>query len=306
MSCARAPACSPSPRWASPGALVMHSMGWAQQSNYAQVRALAAGQARDRPLALGDQGQGAGSTATSTPSRRRAWRRSPFPRIWRSTPPAPSRSPGMRPPTPGRQTTPGGRPPDHPYVSEYGYSAQRAHRVEVRVENAAPIDLGADPGGGGDPGGRAAAAGSLGRGADRAGLRHRSGDHAGAGDDRDDLRRRVLLSRDRRDTGVRGLRAAVPRARGPARIGLGRRRRPARRPRGQLRIPARAAGGDPVRLRGRPRPRRLRRAAPTPPGPRSAPPRRSPSTCGRLDRRFASPTRTRSPFRDSPATPSWG
>ena len=97
-----------------------------------------------------------GSRATSTPSRRPGWRRSPFPRIWRSTPPAPGRSPGMRPPTPARRSTPGGRRPSYPDLSEYAYSPQRAHRVEVRVENAAPIDLGADPGGGGDPGGRAA------------------------------------------------------------------------------------------------------------------------------------------------------
>ena len=141
-------------------------------------------------------------------------------------------------------------------------AARPPRRESVRVQlRARPPDrgqggrrgadhLGADPVGGGDPCGSAAPAGPLGRRADRAGLRHRGGDHAWAGNDRDDLRRRVLLARDRRNAGVRGLRSAFPRARGPDQARPGRRGRPARRPGGQLRVPARALGRDPVRLRG--------------------------------------------------------
>ena len=45
----------------------------------------------------------------------------------------------MGPPTPGEAHHPRWAPPDDPDLTEYGLSAQRAHRVEVRVENAAPI-----------------------------------------------------------------------------------------------------------------------------------------------------------------------
>ena len=90
-------------------------------------------------------------------------------------------------------------PHRHPGPRASTGSAPRArHRVEVRIENETADRLGADPDRRGAPRDRAPAAGPLGRGADRAGLRDRGRDHARAGDDRDDLRRRVLLPRRRR------------------------------------------------------------------------------------------------------------
>ena len=292
-------------RSASPGGSTMHSMGWAQQSNYAQVRALAAGQAEiDR---------------WHWETKDKAWFEGHFYSV---------KAPGLAAFTlpaylaldaagaksvardaaanASRADHPRWAPPDHPDLSQYAYSARAGPPGRGPGGEPGADRLGADPGGGGDPGGRAPAARPLGRGADRAGLRHRGGDHARAGDDRDDLRRRVLLSRGRRDARVRGLRAAVPRARGPGEDRPRRRRRPARRPGGQLRVPARPPGGDPVRLRRGPPGSRCAEPPPTPPGPRSEPRRRSPSTSGRSPRRFASPTRTRSPSRGSPGTRSWG
>jgi hypothetical protein len=118
--------------------LVMHSMGWAQQSNYAQVRAFAAGQAEiDRwhwetkdkawfdghfysvkapglaaftlPAYLALDAAGAKSVARDAAANA------------------------------SRADHPRWTPPDDPSLSEYGFSAQRAHRVEVRVEREAPI-----------------------------------------------------------------------------------------------------------------------------------------------------------------------
>ena len=45
----------------------------------------------------------------------------------------------MGPPTQGEAEHPRWAPPDYPDVSQYAYSPERAHRVAVRVENAAPI-----------------------------------------------------------------------------------------------------------------------------------------------------------------------
>jgi hypothetical protein len=118
--------------------LVMHSMGWAQQSNYAQVRALAAGRAEiDR---------------WHWETKDKAWLEGHFYSV---------KAPGLAALTlpahlaldaagaesvardaaanASRADHPRWRPPDHPDLSQYGFSARRAHRVEVRVENQTPI-----------------------------------------------------------------------------------------------------------------------------------------------------------------------
>ena len=134
------PFCWPSPRWASPGGSRCTRWDGRNKANHAQVRALAAGQAEiDR---------------WHWETRDKAWFRGHFysvkaPGLAAFTLPAysgprrrrrPSPSPVTRPPTPGWRTTPGGRrPPTNPDLSQYAYSAERAHRVEVRVENGAPI-----------------------------------------------------------------------------------------------------------------------------------------------------------------------
>ena len=156
----------------------------------------------------------------------------------------------MRPPTPAEADHPRWAPPDHPDLSQYGYSPERAHRVEVRVENAAPIIwaltlLGAvipavallllvrwvaeriEPGYG------TAAAITLGLGTIVMTFAAEYFSHVIAATL--GFAAFALLFRERE---------------GPAEARPGRRRRPARRPGGQLRVPARARGGDPVRLRG--------------------------------------------------------
>jgi hypothetical protein len=118
--------------------LVMHSMGWAQQSNYAQVQALAAGEAEiDR---------------WHWETKDKAWFEGHFYSV---------KAPGLAAFTlpaylaldatgaksvardaaanASRAEHPRWTPPDHPDLSQYGFSAQRTHRVEVRVENRAPI-----------------------------------------------------------------------------------------------------------------------------------------------------------------------
>ena len=119
-------------------ALVMHSMGWAQQSSYAQVQALAAGQPEiDR---------------WHWETKDKAWFRDHFYSV---------KAPGLAAFTlpaylaldaagakslardgaanAGQAEHPRWAPPDHPDVSQYAYSSERAHRIEVRVEDAAPI-----------------------------------------------------------------------------------------------------------------------------------------------------------------------
>jgi hypothetical protein len=118
--------------------LAMHSMGWAQQANFAQVRALAAGQAEiDR---------------WHWETRDKAWFRGHFysvkaPGLAAFTLPAylaldaaGARSVAHDAAANARRADhPRWAPPDDPDLTEYGLSAERAHRVEVRVENAAPI-----------------------------------------------------------------------------------------------------------------------------------------------------------------------
>ena len=118
--------------------LAMHSMGWAQQANHAQVRALAAGQAEiDR---------------WHWETRDKAWFGGHFysvkaPGLAAFTLPAylALDAAGAKPvardaAANARQADhPRWAPPDDPSLSEYGFSAERAHRVEVRVESVAPI-----------------------------------------------------------------------------------------------------------------------------------------------------------------------
>jgi hypothetical protein len=119
-------------------AFVMHAMGWAQLSSYAQVRALAAGRAEiDR---------------WHWETRDKAWLGGHFYSV---------KAPGLAALTlpaylvldaagakslardaaanASQAEHPRWTPPDHPDLSQYAYSARRAHRVEVRVENEAPL-----------------------------------------------------------------------------------------------------------------------------------------------------------------------
>jgi hypothetical protein len=118
--------------------LVMHSMGWAQQANYAQVKALAAGQAEiDR---------------WHWETKDKAWFEGHFysvkaPGLAAFTLPAylaldaAGAKPVARDAAANAREAeyPRWAPADHPDLSQYAYNAQRAQRVEVRVENAAPI-----------------------------------------------------------------------------------------------------------------------------------------------------------------------
>jgi hypothetical protein len=118
--------------------LAMHSMGWAQQANHAQVRALAAGQAEiDR---------------WHWETRDKAWFRGHFysvkaPGLAAFTLPAylaldaAGAKPVARDAAANAREAdhPRWAPSDNPDLSQYAYSAERAHRVEVRVENGAPI-----------------------------------------------------------------------------------------------------------------------------------------------------------------------
>jgi hypothetical protein len=118
--------------------LVMHSMGWAQQANYAQVRALAAGRPEiDR---------------WHWETKDKAWYANHFysvkaPGLAALTLPAYLALDAAGAKSLSRDAASNARgaehprwaPPDHPDLSQYSYSPERAHRVEVRVENAAPI-----------------------------------------------------------------------------------------------------------------------------------------------------------------------
>jgi hypothetical protein len=118
--------------------LVMHSMGWAQQANHAQVRALAAGEADiDR---------------WQWETRDKAWFEGHFysvkaPGLAALTLPAYLALDAVGAKSVARDAAanasradhPRWTPPDHPDLSQYGFSARRANRIEVRVENQAPI-----------------------------------------------------------------------------------------------------------------------------------------------------------------------
>ena len=118
--------------------LVMHSMGWAQQSSSAQVQAFAAGQAEiDRwHWETKDKGwfdghfysvKAPGLAAFTLPA-------------YLALDAAGAKPVARDAAANARQVDhPRWAPPEYPYVNQYGYSAQRAHRVEVRVENRAPI-----------------------------------------------------------------------------------------------------------------------------------------------------------------------
>ena len=273
--------------------LFMHSMGWTQSSVYAQVRALASGTHPDRPLAVGDGGQGVGGRALLLGQGARARRPDParLPRSRRD------RREGARPRRGGH-----GPPVELGWLahctrsrpfSRMGSAASRARHVEAKVANTAAIVwaltlLGAVLPAIGllfmvrwvaeriEPGYGAAAAITLGN-----------------WDDRDDVRLRVLRPHRVRRAGVRRLRPPVLRARGIAQAGAGRRRGPARRPRGLLRVPAGPAGHRPLRLRAGagtpPAARRHLRRQPRSPARR----RLCSTTSGRSGRLFASPTRMR-------------
>jgi hypothetical protein len=118
--------------------LVMHSMGWAQLSSYAQVRALAGGQAQiDR---------------WQWETRDKAWLGGHFysvkaPGLAALTLPAylaldAARAKGVASEAASnarRADHPRWIPPEDPDLSQYGFSAQRAHRVEIRIEHGTPI-----------------------------------------------------------------------------------------------------------------------------------------------------------------------
>jgi hypothetical protein len=119
-------------------AFVMHSMGWAQLSTYAQVRALAAGQAEIDPW--------------HWETRDKAWIAGHFysvkaPGLAALTLPAYLTLDAVGAKSVARDAAanasradhPRWTPPDHPDLSQYGYSARRAHQVEVRVENQTPL-----------------------------------------------------------------------------------------------------------------------------------------------------------------------
>jgi hypothetical protein len=118
--------------------LVMHSMGWAQQSSSAQVQAFAAGQAeidrwhwetKDKAWFDGHfySVKAPGLAAFTLPA-------------YLALDAAGAKSISRDAAANARQTDhPRWAPPEYPYVNEYGYSPERAHRVEVRVENRAPI-----------------------------------------------------------------------------------------------------------------------------------------------------------------------
>ena len=118
--------------------LVMHSMGWAQLSNDAQVRALADGRAQiDR---------------WHWQTKDKAWFQGHFysvkaPGLAAFTLPAYLALDAAGAKEVAREAAANARrserprwaPPDNPDLSQYGFSPARAHRIEVRVENEAPI-----------------------------------------------------------------------------------------------------------------------------------------------------------------------
>ena len=147
-----------------PGALTMHSLGWAQLAHFAQVRAFADGTGRDRPLPLGDQRQGldrrplllgqvarrGGAVAARLSGDRRRRRLGPRPR--------------RAPRTPARPKYPRWAPRADPPLRELRLRPRRAAiAVEQQIEQRGADHLGADPARRGDPGGPAAARRPLGR-----------------------------------------------------------------------------------------------------------------------------------------------
>ena len=118
--------------------LVMHAMGWAQLSSYAQVRALAAGRSEiDR---------------WQWETRDKAWVGGHFysvkaPGLAALTLPAYLALDAAGAKTIARDAAANARladrprwdPPEQPDLSQYAYSAARAHRVEIRIEHETPI-----------------------------------------------------------------------------------------------------------------------------------------------------------------------
>jgi hypothetical protein len=118
--------------------VVMHSLGWAQQANHAQVRALAAGQPEiDR---------------WHWETKDKAWFRGHFYSVKAPGLPALTLPLYLALDAAGADALardaaanareaehPRWAPPDHPDLSQYSYSPRLAQRVEVRVENQAPI-----------------------------------------------------------------------------------------------------------------------------------------------------------------------
>jgi hypothetical protein len=118
--------------------LVMHSMGWAQLSNYAQVRALAGGHAQiDR---------------WQWETRDKAWLGGHFysvkaPGLAVLTLPAYVALDAAGAKRVAREAAANARradhprwiPPEKPDLSQYAFSAHRAHQVEIRVEHETPI-----------------------------------------------------------------------------------------------------------------------------------------------------------------------
>jgi hypothetical protein len=118
--------------------LVLHAMGWAQLSSYAQVRALAAGRAEiDR---------------WQWETRDKAWFGGHFysvkaPGLAALTLPAylALDAAGAKPiardaaANARRAYRPRWDPPESPDLSQYAFSAARAHRVEIRIEHETPI-----------------------------------------------------------------------------------------------------------------------------------------------------------------------
>ena len=172
------------------------------------------GALRDRLLQVAGQGRGLGRRPLLLGQGARAGRadRCRHTSPWtRSTP---SRRRGRRPTTLTRPPTTTGTPMRR--RKYFGFSVDRARAGPEGGGSGDADRLGPDPVRGGAPGDRPAPVGPLGGGAGRAGLRHRRRGDPGAGDDRDDLRRRVLLPRRLGGARLRGVRAADARARGAA------------------------------------------------------------------------------------------
>ena len=193
----------------------MHSMGWAQLAHFAQVRAFAEGQAeidqwhwetKDKAYVDGHfySVKSPGVPALSLP-------------VFLLIDTEPGRDLNQAAVENAREPKyPRWQPQGEVPLENFGYDpgARGGLRGPDRAER--PDDLVPGPDRRGDPGGAAALRGALGRRQDRARLRDRRRDHAGARHDRRHLRRRVLLARDRRRARLRRLPRPDARAGGAA------------------------------------------------------------------------------------------
>ena len=174
--------------------LLMHAMGWAQSSFYAQVRALSHGETKiDRwHWETGDK----------------AWIDRHYysvkaPGLAAMTLPVYQGLDAVGAKAVARDAAANARDTDHPALDVRVRHRRRRTRSSGTVARARAPGVGPDRGRGADgvgadavrggaPGDRPAVRRALGRGPDRTRVRDRRGDHAWAGVDRDGFRRRVL------------------------------------------------------------------------------------------------------------------